>query len=71
MGDMILSTCAQEYTGAQVLKHTITHELGHAVGSNHTQDSTDLMYEFSNNWKRDSHLGASAAQVKIHNTPGP
>jgi hypothetical protein len=62
---------AFEYTPEHVLKHTITHELGHAVGSNHTQDSTDLMYEYSSNWSRDDTLGASAAQVKIHNTPGP
>jgi hypothetical protein len=59
------------YTEEQVLKHTITHELGHAVGSNHTQDATDVMYEFSNNWSRDDTLGASGTQMKVHNTPGP
>jgi hypothetical protein len=57
-----------EYTKAQVLKHTITHEMGHAVGMLHNSDSTCVMYQYSNNWSRDGHFSNTAiAQMRIHN----
>jgi hypothetical protein len=57
-----------EYTRQQVLKHTISHELGHAVGMDHTQDANCLMYQYSNDWKRDSFFSDLAkSQLKIHN----
>jgi hypothetical protein len=57
-----------EYSLAQVLKHTITHELGHALGMNHNANNTCLMYQYSNNWSRDGALTADAfAELNIHN----
>jgi len=57
-----------EYTREQVLKHTITHEMGHAVGMPHNSDATCLMYEYSNDWSRDGAFSAAAkAQAQIHN----
>jgi hypothetical protein len=57
-----------EYAKVQVLKHTITHEMGHAMGMDHNADSTCVMYEYSNNWSRDDHLSDTAkAQIQIHN----
>jgi hypothetical protein len=57
-----------EYTKAQVLKHTITHEMGHAVGMRHNSDSTCVMYEYSNNWGRDGKFSNYATvQMSIHN----
>jgi Tol biopolymer transport system component len=57
-----------EYTRAQVLKHTITHEMGHAVGMPHNSNSTCLMYEYSNDWSRDDAFSSTAkAQAQIHN----
>ena len=57
-----------EYTKAQVLKHTITHEMGHAVGMSHNSDSTCVMYEYSNNWSRDGKFSNYATvQKSIHN----
>jgi hypothetical protein len=58
-----------EYTRDQVLKHTITHELGHGVGIGHNSNSGDLMYEFSNSWNRDGIFSVSLDQIKIHNSP--
>jgi hypothetical protein len=59
---------AYEYTRAQVLKHTITHEMGHAVGMSHSTDSTCVMYQYSNNWSRDGKFSSYAiGQMKIHN----
>jgi hypothetical protein len=59
---------AFEYTKAQVLKHTISHEVLHSLGADHTQDSTDVMYQYSNNWSRDGHLSDVAkAALKVHN----
>ena len=64
----IVAGTTPEYTRAQVLKHTITHEVGHAIGINHTQDATCVMYQYSNDWKRDGTLSSVAqGQVKIHN----
>jgi hypothetical protein len=57
-----------EYTKSQVLKHTITHEMGHAVGMTHNADSSCVMYQSSNNWSRDGNLSNTAkAQILIHN----
>lgn len=62
-----------EYTKSQVVRHTITHEVGHGVGINgphggHCNDSTCLMYKYSNNWGRDGHLcNACRAMIRIHN----
>jgi hypothetical protein len=60
-----------EYTKKQVLKHTITHELGHAVGAaddTHNSDASCLMYQYSNNWRRDGFFSNSAkARIQIHN----
>jgi hypothetical protein len=45
-----------ESTLQQVLKHTITHEMGHAVGMTHNSNSDCVMYEYSQNWRRDHHF---------------
>jgi hypothetical protein len=64
--DQILSDF--EYTMPQVLKHTITHEMGHAVGMSHNQVDTALMFVDTNNWSRD-HLFSddSKAEIQIIN----
>jgi hypothetical protein len=57
-----------EYTKAHVLKHTITHELGHAVGMNHNYRSKCLMYNWSSDWSRDDYFSDIArGQMNIHN----
>jgi hypothetical protein len=62
------NTYPNEYTRAQVLKHTITHELGHAVGMSHNSCSTCLMYEWSTNWSRDDNFsGDEQSQSSYHN----
>ena len=59
---------ANQYAKQQVLKHTITHEIFHAIGLYHNQDNTCLMYEYSNNWSRDGHLSNyGKAQIKVYN----
>ena len=57
-----------EYTKAQVLKHTITHELGHVVGIGHNMFSRNVDYMYSPNWSRDDWFSATAIQqIRIHN----
>jgi hypothetical protein len=66
--DPLSINSANQYAKQQVLKHTITHEIFHAIGLYHNQDNTCLMYEYSNNWSRDGHLSNyGKAQIKVYN----
>ncbi len=63
-----------EYTKAEVVRHTITHEMGHAVGitypqhDGHCEDETCVMYYLSPNWQRDGHFCDDCrAKILIHN----
>jgi hypothetical protein len=57
------------YDKARVLQHTITHEIIHVLGGpKHSKVSTCVMYEFSNNWKRDDYLSDwYRSRLEIHN----
>jgi len=59
------------YNKARVLQHTMTHEIIHALaGAMHSKDPKCVMYEYSNNWKRDDYLcDQYRSQLKIHNKP--
>jgi hypothetical protein len=66
--DPMLIDSRFEYSKAQVLKHTITHEIGHALGMTHNTDATCLMFKDSPNWSRDGCLSLdSKQQIQIHN----
>jgi hypothetical protein len=60
---------SQEYGLSHVLKHTITHEMAHALaGPSHTNDPTCVMYRYSNNWGRHNHLSDYyKSLLRIHN----
>jgi hypothetical protein len=58
----------REYTIEQVLKHVITHELGHSIGAGHNTMGTCVMYDTTTDWKRDNSFSSTAqSQIKIHN----
>jgi hypothetical protein len=58
-----------EYTMPQVLKHTITHEMGHTVGIGiETTESNCVMYLNSIDWSRDMTFRETAqGLIDIHN----
>jgi hypothetical protein len=60
---------SQEYDLSHVLKHTITHEMAHALaGPSHTNDPLCVMYRYSNNWDRHDHLSDYyKSLLRIHN----
>jgi hypothetical protein len=46
-----------ESSKAEVLQHTITHEIAHAIAVPfHTDVNQDLMYKYSTNWERADYL---------------
>jgi hypothetical protein len=57
------------FTKQWVLKHTITHEIGHAMGGlNHSDFLFCLMSAYSEDWKRDHFLSNQfRLRLKIHN----
>jgi hypothetical protein len=59
----------QPYTKARVLKHTITHEIIHALaGKEHSKGSECVFFHKTNNWKRDDYLDDTIrSKVMIHN----
>jgi len=65
--DSILSEF--EYTKAQILLHTVTHEIVHAMSiSGHSKDPNGLMYRYSNNWSRADHLSDwYRSLLRVHN----
>jgi hypothetical protein len=58
-----------EYTMPQVLKHTITHEMGHTVGIGiETTEANCVMYQNSIDWSRDGTFRETAqGLIDIHN----
>jgi hypothetical protein len=59
----------EPYSKARVLRHTITHEVIHVLaGGSHSTDSRCVMYNRTNNWKRDDFLCDSYRSLLwIHN----
>jgi hypothetical protein len=80
-GDPDSIPASAENTKAQALKHTLSHEVGHAIGigygmerDGHTNNPTCLMDEPSINWRRDDHFSTEAegernvkSEIYIHN----
>jgi hypothetical protein len=58
-----------QYTKARVIKHIITHEIGHALGGpDHSKDPACVMNHQSVDWKRDDHLcDWYRSLLKVHN----
>jgi hypothetical protein len=57
------------YTKARVLKHTISHEMVHTIiGPPHSYNKLCMMYDISNNWKKDDYISEEIrSMLRIHN----
>jgi hypothetical protein len=62
-------TSLHSFSIEQAAKHVTTHELGHATGvALHTDDSSCVMYKATDDFLRDGHFSAAAAEkIRIHN----
>jgi hypothetical protein len=71
VSDSMAITSVQESSAHKVQRHTILHEMGHAVGSmnpEHSSDDKCVMYFDSPNWDRPDHFGIDPRkQIMIHN----
>ena len=68
-GDPLNMPEDREYTREQLIKHTLTHEIGHAIGMDHTAVDNCSMFQSSNDWVRDGYFSNDAKlKVKVHNT---
>jgi len=64
-----VNSIVYEYEKADVVRHVITHEMGHSVGiENHCTSTTCVMYEIAINYERDGHFcNICRATIFIHN----
>jgi hypothetical protein len=58
-----------EYAKNIVIRHLITHEIGHGVGIGpHCNDATCVMYQWTMGWHRDGHFcNVCRGRILIHN----